>query len=353
MEWNDLDLDPRLVAAAAERARDLARRDVAAARKRSHPRARRVGSASEVADERRSSLATIATVATVLSSSGCFTSWAGMRLGGKPGAWDEHVREETVPLPGISERLVVALPLRSPTFELECNSVQNGNDAVYHSAYRYGSGWKKATGIMFLAEAALGAVLLATEANTKPGNVVLGAFLAADGLGTGVLFFVPQEGGLPARRQGGDDLDPRRLPRRPRARHRRRVIPGRRCGPPRRGRRRRVRCVARGGSARRDRPAAASARVPYAPPAYGAPVTQTAPTSAAAVAMAPPGAAPGPLLVSFDGKSQELPLGYIDRCVLNHVRHPETPPCSSTNTLVTAMFEVPVGTLGRVATSAP
>lgn len=302
---------------------------------------------------RRATIATIATIATVTASSGCFTSWAGMRLGGNPGAWDENVREETVPLPGITERLVVALPLRSPTVEIECNSIQNGNDAIYHSAYRYGSGWKKATGIMFLAEAALGAVLLATDANTKPGNVVLGAFLAADGLGTGIIFFVPKKEIYRRDEKAvttsirGDCPDGLALD-----------IAGESFPVDAAGHIGEVGDAAFDAWLEESQPAAPVASAgqvpqagPYAPPAYGAPVTQTAPASAAAVATAPPGAAPGPLLVSLDGKSQELGLGFIDRCVLNHVRHPETQPCSSTNTLVTAMFEVPVGTLGRVAST--
>lgn len=229
--------------------------------------------------------------------------------------------------------------------------IQNAKDAVYHTAYRYGSGWKKATGIMFLAEAAVGAVLLATSANEKPGNVAIGAFLGADALGTGILFLIPrkevyQRNEKSVTTELRDDcpdglvLDIAGEP-----------FPVDAAGH-----------IGDIGEAAFDAwleaglpppPAPAPAQTqagPYVPPAYGAPITQTAPASAAAVAQAP-SAAPGPLLLSFQGKTQELSLGYIDRCTLDHARHPEKQPCSSMSSLVTTMFEVAVGTFGNVATN--
>ncbi|NVB84041.1 MAG: hypothetical protein HOV81_37040 [Kofleriaceae bacterium] len=286
----------------------------------------------------------------LLTSTGCFTTWATTRLAGKSAAWDEKVREETVPLPGISERLVVALPLNAETFRLECHSMQSAKDAVYRTAYRYGSGWKKGTAIMFLLEAAVGTALLATSANEKPGNVAIGAFFAADALGTGVLFFVPRKEiyrrdekpvttDIRSDCPDGLVLD----------------IAGEQFPVDAAGRIGEIGNAAFDAWLEAGQPAPAPVPAPaqagpYVPPAYGAPITQTAPMTAA-VAQAPV-ALPGPLLISFQGKTQELGLGYIDRCVMNHARHPETAPCSSTtNTLATALFEVPVGTFGTVATN--
>lgn len=299
------------------------------------------------------SMSITALVATLsVGGTGCFTSWAATRIAGAPGAWDEKVREENVPLPGISERLVVALPLDAEKFRLECHSIQNAKDAVYHTAFRYGPSWKKATGLMFLAEAAAGAALMLTYNPEKPGPAVIGGFLAADAVGTGILFLFPRKEvyrrdeksvttELRTDCPDGLVLD----------------IAGEPFPVDAAGR------IGEIGEAAFDAwleaglpppPAPAPAPTqpgPYMPPAYGAPITQTAPT-AAAVAQAPSAApgATGPLLLSFQGKTQELALGYIDRCTMNYARHPETAKsCSSTSTLVTTMFEVEVGTFGRVA----
>jgi hypothetical protein len=290
----------------------------------------------------------------LLSSTGCFTSWVTARIAGTPGAWDENVREEKVPLPGISERLVVALPLAADKLRLRCHSLQSAKDAIYHTAFRSGSGWKKATGLMFLAEAAVGAAFLLTYNPEKPGPAVLGGFMAADAVGTGVLFLFPRKEiyrrdekavttELRTDCPEGLVLD----------------IAGEPFPVDAAGR------IGDIGEAALDAwleaglptpaapaPAPTPAQPePYMPPAYGAPITQTAPTAAAAAAT--PSAAPGatgPLLLSFQGKTQELVLGYIERCTLNQARHPEAArPCRSTNTLVTTMFEVEVGTFGTVA----
>jgi hypothetical protein len=202
---------------------------------------------------------------------------------------------------------------------------------------------------MFLTEAALAAVLLATSANEKPGNVLIGGFLAADALGTGVLFFIPRKEVYSREEKpvttdirsdcpDGLVLD----------------IAGEQFPVDAAGRIGDVGNAAFDAWLEEGLPAPAPTPAPaqagaYVPPAYGAPITQTAPATAA-VAQAPV-ALPAPLLISFQGKTQELGLGYIDRCVMNHARHPETAACTSTNTLATAMFEVPVGTFGTVATN--
>lgn len=155
-------------------------------------------------------------IALLALASGCATTWITTQATGTAGLWDESVREVHVPQPGITEKLTVTMPLaieyepqqpqsdphalpppRKPLpFALTCSSDQQGNDIVYHSAFRYGSRWKKGTAVMFLAEAALASVFL-LEADAHPdqaGQNYLGAgFFAADALVTGVLFFAPRE----------------------------------------------------------------------------------------------------------------------------------------------------------------
>lgn len=143
------------------------------------------------------SIAAVAALA--LSTTGCFTTWVGVRAAGYPGAADENVREERVPLPGIDEKLVVSLAMPNVTpsgVSFDCKANQHGRDAVYRAAYRYGSRWKKTTALMFVAEAALGSVLLLATDRDDPNRVLQlagGAFLAADAVGTGVLFFAPRK----------------------------------------------------------------------------------------------------------------------------------------------------------------
>lgn len=150
-------------------------------------------------------------VAAALAGSGCFTTWSISQATGHPEIWDEKVREENVPMPGFTERLTVTVPLiiemepakvatlttpaTGPTplpLTLQCKAEQFGKDAVYHSAFRYGSSWKRNAGIMFLLEAgAAAAFLLAGEEQSS--DIVWGALLAADALGTGVIFWLPRK----------------------------------------------------------------------------------------------------------------------------------------------------------------
>lgn len=156
-------------------------------------------------------------VAIAATTTGCFTTWAVSRaLGGPP--WEEGVREEVVPLPGVTERLTVALPLRPPTpassststtttgaipvaaalpFALQCATHQQGTDSVYHSGIVHGRNWKIATGTAVLVEAASSALfLLATRNDADPQNrlegKLAGGFLALDAIGSAVLFFLPR-----------------------------------------------------------------------------------------------------------------------------------------------------------------
>jgi hypothetical protein len=157
--------------------------------------------------------------------SGCFTSWALTQGFGTQRILDEGVREQTVPLDGVAEKLAVSVPLeiqyeyappaastssttpqvRERTelpFALTCSTKQYARDRTYHSAFRYGSRWKKMAGISFLSEALLaGAFLLVDrdrdlsdpmKANDRTGLIASGLF-ALDALGTAAIFFIPRK----------------------------------------------------------------------------------------------------------------------------------------------------------------
>ncbi|HSD88916.1 MAG TPA: hypothetical protein VLB44_15415 [Kofleriaceae bacterium] len=132
----------------------------------------------------------VVTLALLFGSTGCFTTWVGLRASGHAGAPDESVREERVPQPGIQERLVVTLQRASSKFE--CKAEQRATDAVYHSAYRYGSGWKKAVVLMFVAEALVATVLYVGKPD-DPAHIAGAGFFALDAVGTGALFFAPRK----------------------------------------------------------------------------------------------------------------------------------------------------------------
>jgi hypothetical protein len=143
------------------------------------------------------SLAVAAVIAA--STPGCFTTWVAVRAAGYPGAVDEGVREQRVPLPGLDETLVVSLApeqITSSGFAFTCHADQHGRDAVYRASYRYGSGFKKGTVLMFVAEAALSALFLLTEPKNevnKPAYLVGGVFFGIDAIGTAALFFIPRK----------------------------------------------------------------------------------------------------------------------------------------------------------------
>ena len=157
-------------------------------------------------------------IALAIGATGCFTSWVTTQALGGARTLDEGVREEIVPIAGVEERLAVSLPLaheypaqttaqRSSApvplpFALACSTRQHARDRVYHSAFRYGSRWKKRTAIAFLVEAALGATFLLIDrnrdrsdpmkANDRTG-LFAGGFLAIDAIGTAAIFFVPRK----------------------------------------------------------------------------------------------------------------------------------------------------------------
>lgn len=132
----------------------------------------------------------VLTLALLFGSTGCFTTWVSLRASGHQGANDESVREEHVPQPGIQERLVVTLQRTSSKFD--CRAEQHATDTVYHSAYRYGSTWKKVVAIMFVSEALVATALYFGKPD-DPVHIAGAGFFALDAVGTGALFFAPRK----------------------------------------------------------------------------------------------------------------------------------------------------------------
>ncbi|HTL38726.1 MAG TPA: hypothetical protein VL326_36595 [Kofleriaceae bacterium] len=127
-----------------------------------------------------------------LAATGCFSTWVGLQASGHPGAPDESAREERVPQPDVREHLAVSLV----DGQFKCTSSQQATDIVYHSAYRYGSKWKKAAALMFVTEAALATALYFSNPDdpSKRASYLIGAgFLALDAVGTGVIAFIPRK----------------------------------------------------------------------------------------------------------------------------------------------------------------
>ena len=143
-----------------------------------------------------------AIVMLALALGGCATTWIGTQMTGTQRAWEEGVRETSVPLPGVRERISVKLPLGIvyeaqalglvQPFELSCSTDQRAMDVVYRSGFRYGKRWKIMSGIMALTEGALAAAFLHSR-NEKPEYWLYGGFLAADALVTTALFFIPRK----------------------------------------------------------------------------------------------------------------------------------------------------------------
>jgi hypothetical protein len=145
---------------------------------------------------RRGVLALVVAVA----SSGCFTTWAGIRAAGYPGAGLEGGREERVPLPGVTEKLVVSLPpeqINPSGVHFECKADQHARDAIYRSGFRYGRKWRTTYAVMFALEAALGGALVLATPTDDPNRLTKlasGWFFAADAVGTGALaVFAPRK----------------------------------------------------------------------------------------------------------------------------------------------------------------
>ena len=154
------------------------------------------------------------TAMVLATTGGCFSFWGLTQVTGTQSAWDQNVREETVPVPGVEENLVVTIPLAieyepvpyssapattpspAPTarpFELACRAEQRARDTVYRSAFRYGSRWKKYTAVSFLAESAIATAVLLGGDRDKPKVQLWGGFFAIDAIGTAAIFFIPRK----------------------------------------------------------------------------------------------------------------------------------------------------------------
>lgn len=148
-------------------------------------------------------------------ATGC-ASFSGITAAsGRSPAFDEDAHRETVPMPGYSEHLEISLHPYGVSYShrssssssssaatappdpgpmeprVGCQMSQIGESTVYTRAYHYGSKWKWATGVSFLVEAGLSALLLLSEDVTLT-NRGLGVFLGVDAVATGALFFVPK-----------------------------------------------------------------------------------------------------------------------------------------------------------------
>ena len=295
----------------------------------------------------RTSLSTLlGGVAIAATSTGCFTTWAVSRAMGAP-PWEEGVREEVVPLPGVAEQLTVTLPLQPPPqatsstptsstpssstpssstpastagaapvaaampFALQCALHQQGTDSVYHSGIVHGRKWKIATGMAVLFEAAAGAAFLLTaddaaEPQDRLEGKLAGGFLSLDAIGSAVLFF---------------------LPRREVVRTDQRV----------------TRTPVRG-----DCPDGLTLDIggdSFVIDAAGR-IGEVGDTALAAWMQQPV----GPLLVSLDGRSHALRVGAAEQCAWQRVREPgRTTACAGAPSTrvddVAAVFDVPVGSL--------
>jgi hypothetical protein len=160
-------------------------------------------------------IAALLVAALAAPSGGCATTWLTMKVSGAEPIWDEGVREEVVPLPGLEEQLVIGLPLSGaskpdasqrsdaaaaaqptpapPTpLALTCRSQQRGRDAVYHQAFRYGSRWKKQAAVAFLLEGLVAAALLLDDSGSTDRQIE-GIYFGVDALATAGLFFLPRQ----------------------------------------------------------------------------------------------------------------------------------------------------------------
>lgn len=158
--------------------------------------------------------ALITTTVLAALSGGCFSFWGLTQITGTQSAWEQDVREESVPVPGVEENLVVSFPLgfeyepapyrssadTSPPpapvmkpFALSCTANQRGRDTVYRSAFRYGSRWKKFTAISFLAESAIATAVLLGGDRSNVKTQMWGGLFAVDAIGTAAIFFIPRK----------------------------------------------------------------------------------------------------------------------------------------------------------------
>ena len=143
--------------------------------------------------------------------SGCATTWLIIQGTGSQSILDEGNREVRVPQPGLTEHLIVTMPI-APEYEttpgvngappvrgaalpfaFKCTRTQTGQDLIVRHAYRYGGGWKKGAIAAVLIEAAIGAFGLLTATQAKPEGYLYGGFFALDAVLTIPLIFIPRK----------------------------------------------------------------------------------------------------------------------------------------------------------------
>jgi hypothetical protein len=136
--------------------------------------------------------------ALAVASSGCFTSWAITQAAGGQRMFDEKSRSQHLPLPGVREELRVRLPLAEEfeaqtgdplPFAVRCDTRQLARDEVHHTAFRYGSTWKKVAIIALAIEAGIAASLYFADEGS---DTVAGVF-AADAIGTAAIALIPRK----------------------------------------------------------------------------------------------------------------------------------------------------------------
>jgi hypothetical protein len=144
-----------------------------------------------------------AAAALAMSASGCASLWAiNEAVQGKP-PLESAVESETVPLPGVTEKLGVRAYLagrastdptvtrRPAALLLQCQVTQTGQEIMYRAATRYGTSWKVWTALAFVVEGGISALNF-YEGVHGVGNHILLGWMTADAVGTGILFFVPE-----------------------------------------------------------------------------------------------------------------------------------------------------------------
>ncbi len=143
--------------------------------------------------------------------SGCATTWLIIQGTGSATILDEDNHEVRVPQPGLTEHLIVTMPV-APEYEttpgvngappvrgaelpfaFKCARTQAGQDLIVRHAYRYGGGWKKGVVVAVLLEAAIGALGLLDATQAKPAGYVYGGFFALDAVLAIPLIFIPRK----------------------------------------------------------------------------------------------------------------------------------------------------------------
>jgi len=144
-----------------------------------------------------SALAAALSVSTLFSG-GCASLWAAsMLIEGKP-TMETKGGSETVHVPGVRERLPVKAFIARNGVEqggtgltFDCTVTQTGQEIEYVAATRYDGSWKLWTALAFLGEGAIVALNFHEGVRGLGSQVGVG-WMAADAVGSGLLFFAPE-----------------------------------------------------------------------------------------------------------------------------------------------------------------